>query len=217
MPEDDHLLDMRYNSDICRVSARDVLSMCIFTLSDDGTIDEISTILRRYGEVFMSHEVACEIAESRKARLFRTVGDLKETVYGLPWLSTESAKFKLLILVFQALRIFVNGELDNIDKFVRSLSSLSPSKFETLCIFIGFHSLEHNAIKLSKSIWDPSLTKYVVKNKKPSTREIEENRASRSARLFAWNVSFKNKLESLEKTEKARKVDQMIKLSKSLH
>jgi len=71
---------------------------------------------------------------------------------------------------------------------MKSLAKISPAKFEPLCIFIGFHSLEHEAIKKSLRVWDRKQVKFVQKNLTPDWSEIKQNNPSRSAKLFSWKI-----------------------------
>ena len=121
---------------------------------------------------------------------------MRNVIYSFSWVNDPSSKFNLTVLVFQALRIFINNELDNIGKFMESLAKFCPEKFEPLCIFIGFHSLEHDAIKKSLRVWDRKQIKYVEKNLKPDWSEVKENNPSRSAKLFSWKVMKNAKVNS---------------------
>jgi 16S rRNA (cytosine1402-N4)-methyltransferase len=117
-------------------------------------------------------------------------------------------------LVFQALRIEVNNELDELDKLLKSLEKLSKALILNNCqvALISFHSLEDKIIKnyfrnwSKKCICDSEAFKCecgnnnqkgIVLTKKPiiaTKKEIKQNPRSSSAkmRVFSFNSS-KNK------------------------
>jgi len=87
--------------------------------------------------------------------------------------------------VFQALRIAVNQELEQLERFLQQVpDSLNPGG---RLVIISFHSLEDRMIKQQIQQWDRSgimknLTRKVVK---PSEEEVLANRRARSAKLRA--------------------------------
>jgi 16S rRNA (cytosine1402-N4)-methyltransferase len=87
--------------------------------------------------------------------------------------------------VFQALRIAVNQELEQLKRFLQQVpESLNPGG---RLVIISFHSLEDRMIKQQMQQWDrngvmKNLTRRVVK---PSEEEILANRRARSAKLRA--------------------------------
>jgi 16S rRNA (cytosine1402-N4)-methyltransferase len=83
---------------------------------------------------------------------------------------------------FQALRIAVNGELDQLDRLLDALPSIiAPGG---IAAFISFHSLEDRKVKqafLDGTRFERLTKKPVV----PSNTELDENPRSRSAKLRA--------------------------------
>jgi 16S rRNA (cytosine1402-N4)-methyltransferase len=83
---------------------------------------------------------------------------------------------------FQALRIAVNGELDQLDRLLESLPAIvAPGG---VAAFISFHSLEDRKVKqafLDSSRFERLSKKPLV----PSSLELDENPRSRSAKLRA--------------------------------
>lgn len=83
---------------------------------------------------------------------------------------------------FQALRIAVNGELDQLDRLIEALPAIvAPGG---VAAFISFHSLEDRKIKqafLDGSRFERLSKKPIV----PSSLELDENPRSRSAKLRA--------------------------------
>jgi 16S rRNA (cytosine1402-N4)-methyltransferase len=96
---------------------------------------------------------------------------------------------KACIVIFQALRIEVNHELENLKVFLEKLPGfLNPGG---RCAIISFHSLEDRMVKnafkeLLQKGWH-LITKKVIC---PTYQEIQKNRASRSAKLRVIERSF---------------------------
>ena len=172
-------LDMRMNRSAA-FSARDLVN----------TYDEqrLADVLYLYGELRQSRRLAAAIA---KARPLTTTGELVDVVR--PLLKPSQEK-KELSMVFQALRIEVNGELDALRKLLsQSLSMLNPGG--RLAV-ITYHSLEDRLVKnfmrtgnvegrLEKDFYGRTNTPWRVVTKVivPSDEEIARNPRSRSAKL----------------------------------
>ena len=173
-------LDMRMNRSAA-LTAADLLN----------TYDEerLADILYLYGELRQSRRLASAIV---KARPLSTTGQLVDTVR--PLLKSYQEK-KELSMVFQALRIEVNGELDALRKLLaQSLEVLNPSG--RLAI-ITYHSLEDRMVKnfmrtgnvegkQQKDFYGRVDTPWHVVTGKvivPSAEEVERNPRSRSAKL----------------------------------
>ena len=172
-------LDMRMNRSAA-FSARDLVN----------TYDEqrLADVLYLYGELRQSRRLAAAIA---KARPLATTGELVDVVR--PLLKPSQEK-KELSMVFQALRIEVNGELDALRKLLsQSLSVLNPGG--RLAV-ITYHSLEDRLVKnfmrtgnvegrLEKDFYGRTNTPWRVVSKVivPSDEEIARNPRSRSAKL----------------------------------
>lgn len=89
---------------------------------------------------------------------------------------------------FMALRIAVNGELEELDSLLGLLPQLVASGGRI--VIITFMSLEDRKVKqafqrLAKESWARILTKHVVR---PTGEEVRLNAASRSAKLRAIEV-----------------------------
>ena len=119
--------------------------------------------------------------EERKKRKIKTTGQLAELIKKIS--PRRSQKIHPATRVFQALRIVVNKELENITSFLpAALRSLKP---EGRLVCISFHSLEDRLVKEfckeAQGLLEGSIVKpFPVK---PSEEEIVENPPSRSAKL----------------------------------
>jgi len=144
--------------------------------------DEISALLKK-GEVPFASRIAREIVRFRVKKSFHTTQDLVNFLkeLRLPFHRTMHPA----TLVFQALRIAVNRELENLNILLSSLPDLL--KTEGKAVFISYHSLEDRLIKNAFRIFEENgtfriLTKKVIR---PSEDEVKQNPKSRSAKLRA--------------------------------
>lgn len=85
---------------------------------------------------------------------------------------------------FQALRIAVNDELENLQRLLNLLPGVLSAGGRAAVI--SFHSLEDRRVKQAFSGWvQAGLGRYVAREKfvEPTEREVDENPRSRSAKL----------------------------------
>ena len=162
--------------------------------------ERLADVLYLYGELRQSRRLASALV---KARPLTTTGALVEAVR--PLLKPSQEK-KELSMVFQALRIEVNGELEVLRKLLtQSLEVLRPGG--RLAI-ITYHSLEDRLVKnfmragniegkVEKDFYGRVKAPLRVVNNKviaPSDDEVERNPRSRSAKLrVAELVSINDK------------------------
>ena len=146
---------------------------------------ELEKILKEYGEEKFAHNIAKKIVEKRRFKKIESTLELVSIIeeaippkfrHGHPHFATRS---------FQAIRIAVNRELDNLTGFL-------PQAIETLSskgrlVIISFHSLEDKIVKnFFKEMEKLGLVKILTK--KPvvaCASEILANSRSRSAKLRA--------------------------------
>ncbi len=103
------------------------------------TEKEIADIIYRYGEEGRSRAIARSI---RRSPSMKTTGDLAEAVRH----AVKGNPVKALSRVFQAFRIFVNGELDHLEKLLGEMH-LWTAPGSRVAI-LTFHSLEDRMVKL---------------------------------------------------------------------
>ncbi len=181
-------LDMRMDPDSGR-SASDFLQQV--------EQRELIQVLRKFGEETHATRIARAICESRASAQIATTGQLAAIVEGAVPAKYRAQKKHPATKTFQAIRIFVNDELGQIEAALQqSLSILK--KGGRLCV-ISFHSLEDRIVKRfirdtsrepeqyrgMPSIPDefrPKL-KTIGKVVLATSDEIAINRRSRSARL----------------------------------
>lgn len=107
--------------------------------------EKLSKIFFDYGEERYSRQIARAICEKRKVKEIERTGELCEIIINAIPPKARYSGSNPYMRVFQALRIFVNGELDGLEKSVDdAVDRLKP--FGRICI-ITFHSLEDRAVK----------------------------------------------------------------------
>jgi 16S rRNA (cytosine1402-N4)-methyltransferase len=141
---------------------------------------EIADILYTYGEERRSRPIARSIVRSRPLATTLDLGRAVGRVLG----SARYGKIHPSTRTFQALRIAVNAELENLQVFLDSAAScLRPGG--RLAV-ITFHSLEDrivkNAFRASTAPGKP-LTKKVIT---ATAEEVQSNPRARSAKLRVW-------------------------------
>ena len=157
--------------------------------------EELARIIWEYGEERYSRKIARGIISARKSSPIDSTLQLAEIINKcLPKSDINKNK---ATRTFQAIRIFVNKELDVLKKALNdSYYILAPSG---RLVLITYHSLEDRVIKDFLIHTDQNLStpkklpiegeflskmfKFIRKSIKPSVDEITANRRSRSAKL----------------------------------
>ncbi|MFP3984136.1 MAG: 16S rRNA (cytosine(1402)-N(4))-methyltransferase RsmH [Desulfurivibrionaceae bacterium] len=164
-------LDMRM--DVRRaVTAADLLNSC--------RQEELADMFYKYGQERQSRRIAARIVDFRKKEMIRTTDQLVSIIEKAVPRRFHPKNIHVATKVFQALRIAVNEELDNLEKVLGQGSKwLKPGG--RFCV-ISFHSLEDRLVK-SIFLARPDLEVITRKPVKPSAEEISSNPRARSARL----------------------------------
>ncbi len=165
-------LDMRMDTNL-GVKAKDLINGL-----SKGELYELFTKL---GEERFSHPIVDSIIRSRRIKPIETTEELSEIVRRA--VPNRWEKIHPATRVFQALRIAVNDELQNLkDALPKSISLLEGGG--RLAI-LSFHSLEDRIVKNTFKIFEEQGLGKVV-TKKPviaTAEEIAQNARSRSAKL----------------------------------
>ena len=124
-------LDMRFDTRSWKTAA-DILNY--------AEEKEIFQILKDFWEEPAARKIAARVLEARKQKKFQTTTDL------IDFLDSEINKhIKTKMRVFQALRIAVNHELENLEKSLwEAIEILEPNG---IIFAISFHSLEDRIVK----------------------------------------------------------------------
>lgn len=147
--------------------------------------EKLEEILRNFGEEKFSRQISKEICRQRRLKKIETTNDLIEAIaLALP-LRFRRGRLHFATRTFQALRLAVNGEMDNLKDFL-------PQSLEILesggrLAVISFHSLEDRIVKnFFKEAAAGGRAEILTKKPvSPSLEEIKDNPRSRSAKLRA--------------------------------
>jgi 16S rRNA (cytosine1402-N4)-methyltransferase len=155
-------------------------------LVNELTEQELIELFQSYGEVRSPYRVARAIVHDRKENPFTDtvqLASLIERVDGWRKKGVHPAT-----LYFQALRIAVNAELEDLEVALPIfLAALKPGG--RLAI-ISFHSLEDRLIKQTFKSWEERAGKRVQRKViKPSEEEVKRNPRARSAKLRVFEKS----------------------------
>lgn len=178
-------LDMRFNPGQ-KTTAADIVN----TFSEE----KLANIIRNFGEESHSQKIAREIVKARPVKTTRQLAELIEKAIG------RRGKIHPATKTFQALRIEVNHELEQLESALRQAVELLG--YEGRLAVISYHSLEDRIVKrfLQKECREcicppetpvcvcghtPSLKLINKKVITPSVTEVSQNPRSRSAKLRA--------------------------------
>ncbi len=142
--------------------------------------EELANLLYKYGEEKKSRRVARSILRARDEGKLSTTTDLRSACVRA--LGPKRGRIDPATRTFQALRIAVNGELDQLEALVRDLAEILRD--EGVAVIISFHSLEDRIVKWAFRN-DPMLVPLTKKPRMAGDEERESNPRSRSAKLRA--------------------------------
>jgi 16S rRNA (cytosine1402-N4)-methyltransferase len=144
---------------------------------------DIAGILFHYGEERRSRAIARSIVRGRPLQSTADLVRAIERVMGRP----RYGRIHPATRTFQALRIFVNDELKNLEIFLDSSMAIVGSGGRI--VVITFHSLEDRIVK--QKFRAPAVAGLVLTRKvvAANEKELQGNPRSRSAKLRAWERS----------------------------
>jgi len=146
---------------------------------------ELARIFKEYGEERFPGRIARVICEQRSKKQIKTTKQLVDIIEQAIPRKHRYKKIHFATKVFQALRIAVNDELNNLEKALpQALDILEPGG---RLVVISFHSLEDRIVKhFFKEEFKKNHLKILTKKPiTPSEQEIDLNPRSRSAKLRA--------------------------------
>lgn len=164
-------LDMRMDRRSGRTAAE---------LLQELSAEELADIFYYYGEERQARRIAARIVEQRRHTPLLDTGQLAALVAESIPRRFHPHKIHVATRVFQALRIAVNRELENLEKIL----ALTPPHLRPggrFCV-ISFHSLEDRLVKRAFRA-DPRLRVLTPKPVLPQAQEVQSNPRARSARL----------------------------------
>jgi 16S rRNA (cytosine1402-N4)-methyltransferase len=182
-------LDMRMDT-AAEFSARELVN--------DASERDLTKIFRSYGEERYAKQIARAIARRRKKQPFERTGDLVETIKAAIPAPARFGDGHPARRVFQALRIAVNDELEELDEALpAAVDMLRPGGRIAV---ISFHSLEDRIVKrffrqqergcicppdlpVCACGREPVLRVLTRRPVRPGAQELESNPRAASARL----------------------------------
>ena len=174
---------MRMSKGLFKVTAQEVLK----TFSQQ----DLAKIFFEFGEERYGNRIAKAIVETRQKNPLRTTKELAELIESVVP-GSKGSKIHPATRVFQALRIFVNKELESIQSFLtNSLKVLAP---QSRVVCISFHSLEDRIVKqfFKEQAKNPLIISQILTPKvcTATAEELAANRSSRSAKLRAMKFDI---------------------------
>ncbi|MDR0956489.1 MAG: 16S rRNA (cytosine(1402)-N(4))-methyltransferase RsmH [Endomicrobium sp.] len=142
--------------------------------------EELANIFYKYGQEYKSKEIASAIIARRKRGIINTAYELQSIIASV---KKYKKRINPATKVFQALRIFVNRELENLKILLSNVPELL--NLNGRIVVISFHSLEDRIVKhdfKQNSVGGiyKILTKKVIT---ASSEETKNNARSRSAKM----------------------------------
>jgi len=184
--QNDEPLDMRMDQEN-PVNAGDLVNA--------GSLESLQGILRDYGEDRWAKRIASAIVEERKKSPIRSTLQLARIVERTIPRRYHPRNIHPATRIFQALRIAVNRELQNLADFLKMVPSVLVQGGSL--VVISYHSLEDRLVKQALQRWEgkgayprrlPVLHTYkplmkAVRKRalRPSQAELDRNPRSRSA------------------------------------
>jgi 16S rRNA (cytosine1402-N4)-methyltransferase len=179
----DGSLDLRMDTDQ-ELSARNVVN--------EYSHEDLARVLRNYGELKNARQIATAIIRQREVKPIETTFDLKAAISRLTPVQIEN---KFYALVFQALRIEVNNELESLRSMLSQ--TLEYLKVGGRLVVLSYHSLADRLVKNflrsgnfegieKKDFFGNKLSPFEIITRKPMTadeQEVEQNPRARSAKL----------------------------------
>lgn len=163
-------LDMRFNRKN---------SISAETIINTYSVQKLSELFSLYGDFSpkTSEYLAKGIEEKRKKSLIKTTGQLKEILFNL------KCNQKKIAVIFQALRIETNKELEQLHQFLAKFGECLT--LWGRCAIMTYHSIEDRITKLAFKDLEEKGNFQLVNKKviKPYYLEVEKNKAARSAKL----------------------------------
>jgi 16S rRNA (cytosine1402-N4)-methyltransferase len=171
----DEVLDMRFNPQSNQLTAAQIVN--------EYDKEELERILAFYGEEQFAPQITEAIVTARKAKAIMTTNDLVAVIRSAVPTWYTKRKIHCATKTFQALRVVVNGELENVKEGIAAaVDVLSPGG---RLLVISFQGMEDKIVReFFKEQAKVGIIKWVTRHTvKPTWKEQEANPRSRSAKL----------------------------------
>ncbi len=169
-------LDMRMDKTLS-VTAADLLKIL--------TKGELNELFNKLGEEHSARRISESIVRARGIKKIETSDDLLEAIRGNDRETSAFERARILSKIFQALRIAVNDELNNLREALPKAIELLNKDANLLVI--SFHSLEDRIVKRGFEEYERSGMGEIL-TKKPITPDIEEMRSNSRSKSSKMRV-----------------------------
>jgi 16S rRNA (cytosine1402-N4)-methyltransferase len=171
----DEPLDMRFDPETPGKTAADILN--------SATPAALEKIFSEFGEEPRARRFARLVVEARRQQPFRSTQQLVTLLQQAQGPGRRRGERHPATRVFQALRIAVNRELDELAVFLGEVPAwLAPGG---RLVVISYHSLEDRLVKQKLRSWEQAglMRRLTRKPLAPSEEEVRRNPRARSAKL----------------------------------
>lgn len=183
-------LDMRFSRQPCQLEKDDSIALSAVKIINRWPREKIAEILKIFSQEKDAEKIAAAICRYRRQQQIKTTKELAEIILEAKTNKNPHARRALTKIhpatkTFQALRIAVNDELNNLRLTLPQALTLLQTNGRL--VVISYHSLEDRIVKL---FFRQQKVKSVVKILtpkpiRPSKEELRKNPKSRSAKLRA--------------------------------
>ena len=171
----DEPLDMRFNPESERPTAARLLNT--------ASQEKLEMIFRDYGEERRARRIARLVVQTRRRKPFETTRQLVDVIEQAQGPGGRRGRLHPATRVFQALRLAVNLELEQLAEFLEQAPAwLEPGG---RLVVISYHSLEDRLVKQRLVAWERAgvMNRITRKPLTPTPDEVKRNPRSRSAKL----------------------------------
>lgn len=169
-----------FNSDILDMRMDNRNKLTAKEVINSYSSEDLADIFYTYGEEHKSRQIAKAIVLHRKTMIIDSAIKLQKIIHSVKRIN---GKKNPATKVFQALRIFINNELKNLEALLLDTPRLL--NIGGRIAIISFHSLEDRIVKKNFK-YNSNYKVYKIITKKiitPSKKEIKNNYKSRSAKM----------------------------------
>ena len=152
-------------------------------LYDEGDVVMADVLVNLHGEEHRARRIARLVVQERRRRPFQTTRQLVKLLEQAQGPGGRRGRLHPATRVFQALRIAVNLELDELTTFLTHAPAwLEPGG---RLVVISYHSLEDRLVKQGMAGWDRAgvMVRLTRKPLTPTAAEVQANPRARSAKL----------------------------------
>ena len=144
---------------------------------------EIARIVAEYGEERFAARIARAIVRTRERRPITRSSELAEIVKNAVPGFARRSRIHPATRTFQALRIEVNQEFENLERFFNNAPGILARN--GVCVIITFHSIEDRMVKQKFRMYakEGGFELAVKKPISPSYDEVQINPRARSAKM----------------------------------